>query len=78
MKSNEYKSDICKLYENLAAMSETRKVSPEEARKEFIEDESSGSLITDTEKNILLERIAGQLGINDAGQLPYAAGLKEA
>lgn len=78
MYRNEYKSDICNFYENFADMSVSRKVSPEEARREALRNEANGSLMTETEKSVSLARIAGQLGINNTRKLPYVAGLKQA
>lgn len=78
MNKTNYKSDICSFYENFAAMSESRKVSPEEAEKAVLRDEDGDSIITETEKNLSLIRIAGQLGINNTSKLSYVAGLKEA
>ena len=78
MYRNKYKSDICNFYENFAAMSVSRKMSPEEARRKALRDESDGSLMTETEKNISLASIAGQLGISNTSKLPYVAGLKRA
>lgn len=78
MKKSEYKSDIFKFYENFAAMSETRKVSPEEAERASLRNDSNGSPITETEKTLSLMRIAAQLGLNDANKLPYVSGLKQA
>lgn len=41
-------------------------------------EKENGSLITESERRILLERIAGQLGISNAEKLPYVSGLIEA
>lgn len=76
MNKNINETDICKLYENLAAMSETRSNSSESRTKSEVSRETEdGSLITDTEREILMDRIAGQLGISDASKLPYVAEL---
>lgn len=71
MNRNENVSDIYKLYRNYAAMNDTKKVA-------HPKEKDNGSLITESERHILLERITGQLGINDVEKLPYVAGLMEA
>lgn len=71
MNRNENVSDIYRLYRNFTAMSDRRKVA-------VPKEKENGSLITESERRILLERIAGQLGISNAEKLPYVSGLIEA
>ena len=68
MKRNEYDSDINELYRNLANMEDSTRKLPHD-------DESDRSIMPESERRVLMSRIAGEMGISDAGRLPYAAEL---
>lgn len=78
MNRKEYDSDICKLYEGFIAMSERSEGKHAKKSSNHAENTSDASLITKSEKHILLDRIACQMGVSQASKLPYVAGLIKA
>lgn len=72
MNRKAYESDICNLYEGFIAMSESTHGKNTTASAE---NEADTSLITKSEKHIMLDRIAGQMGMSTASELPYVSGL---
>ena len=60
------------------AMSEGKNGEHAKQSPRHAEADSDASLITKSEKHLLLDRIAGQMGVSKASTLPYVAGLIKA